>query len=47
MLKKKNQNPYEEIAKEYPIILTKPFFHFGWSLHNLKGRFTKNTTKKR
>ena len=35
-LKKKTKDPYEEISKEYPIIMTKPFFNFGWSLYRLK-----------
>lgn len=34
--KKKTKDPYEEISKEYPIIMTKPFFNFGWSLYKLK-----------
>ena len=36
ILKKKTKDPYEEISKEYPIIMTKPFFHFDWSLYKLK-----------
>lgn len=34
-----NKDPYNEIAKEYPIIITKPFFNFAHSLYLLKNKF--------
>ena len=32
----RNKDAYEEIAEEFPIITTKPFFQFGRSLHKIK-----------
>ena len=32
----RNKDVYKETAEEFPIITTKPFFQFAWSLHKIK-----------
>ena len=37
-----NKDPYNEIAKEYLIIITKSFFNFAHSLYLLKNKFVNS-----
>lgn len=39
-MKNQDLRAFEQTAKDYPIILTKPFFHFGWSLAKIKDKFS-------
>ena len=39
-MKNQNLKAFEQTAKDYPIILTKPFFHSGWSLAKIRDKFT-------
>lgn len=38
-MKNQDLKAFKQTAKDYPIILTKPFFHFGWSLAKIQDKF--------